>query len=256
MDTHLPPTPGNPYAAREDWTRYEGEVRLVDDAFGRIMAKLKALGLGADLFVALTADHGEAFDEHGILGHQDVMYDEVLRVPLLVRYPAAVPARIDAPVELFDLFATIAELAGLPLPAGTHSESLVPLLTGARSHRVKARSFHARYFFENDDHWLAARDDTFKLLARTPDLGPPDDEGAGRVPRWDLDTDGTYLELYDVVHDPTEEHDLFEQNPDIVERLKGELAAWGKMVANPPKRAVPELDDATREALRALGYDD
>ena len=52
------------------------------------------------------------------------MYDEVLRVPLLVRYPAAVPARIDAPVELFDLFATIAELAGLPLPAGTHSESL------------------------------------------------------------------------------------------------------------------------------------
>jgi arylsulfatase A-like enzyme len=251
-DPHLPPTTGNPYLENEDWSRYDAEVRWMDEAIGRILARLRALGLGDDLLIVFTADHGEAFGEHGLKGHQDVMYEEVLRVPLIVQYPAmGPPRRIAAPVELIDMFATIADLAGLPLPAGSRSESLVPLLNATRAERLKPYAFHARYFFEDGRHWLAVRDNQWKLLARTPDLDPLRDTRG--VPRWNLDDPKTYFELYRVDNDPGEEHDLFEQHPEQVARLQQLLADWGDSVAQGPTRT--ELDDATREAMRALGYD-
>jgi arylsulfatase A-like enzyme len=253
MDPHPPPTAGNPYLTAAGWTRYDAEVRWVDEAVGRILAKLRDLGLGDDLLVVFTADHGEAFgDEHGLIGHQDVMYDEVLRIPMLLRYPAmGPPRRIAEPVELIDLYATIAELAGLPLPAGTRGESLVPLLDGTRRERTTPYAYHARYFFEDGHHWLAVRDREWKLLARTPDLEPAGAERA--APRWSLADPHTYFELYRIADDPGEEHDLFEQHPEQVARLQGLLSRWGETVAQGPSR--PEVDAATHEALRALGYE-
>ena len=99
-DAHLPPTTGNPYLKTPGWQRYDAEVRWVDEAVGRILATLREIGLGDDLLVVFTADHGEAFgDEHGLIGHQDDMYDEVLRVPLLVKYPGS-PAAASAKQRL------------------------------------------------------------------------------------------------------------------------------------------------------------
>ena len=253
MDPHLPPTTGNPYLKTPGWQRYDAEVRWVDEAVGRILATLREIGLGDDLLVVFTADHGEAFgDEHGLIGHQDDMYDEVLRVPLLVKYPGmGPPRRIAEPVELIDMYATIAELAGLPLPEGTRSESLVPLLSGLRPLRVKPYAFHARYFFEDGRHWLAVRDREWKLLARTPDRDRARvQKGA---PSWSLDDPATYFELYRISIDPGEQHDLFDEHPEQVARLQQLLSDWGDQVAQGPTR--PELDDATREALRALGYE-
>jgi arylsulfatase A-like enzyme len=253
MDPHLPPTTGNPYLTDPDWKRYDAEVRWMDEAMGRILDRLRALGIGEDLLVVFTADHGEAFgDEHGLKGHQDVMYDEVLRVPLIVQYPGmGPPRRIAEPVELIDLYSTVAELAGLPLPDGTRGESLLPLLNGTRPARVSPYAFHARYFFEDGRHWLAVRDREWKLLARTPDL---ERNGNRRgVPRWDVGDEKTYFELYRLSDDPGERRDLFEQHPEQTARLQQRLAEWGDAVAQGPTRA--ELDDATREALRALGYD-
>lgn len=252
MDPHQPPTTGNPYLDDPEWKRYDAEVHWMDEAMGRILARLRALGLGEDLLVVFTADHGEAFgDEHGLKGHQNVMYDEVLRVPLIVQYPGmGPPRRIAAPVELIDVYATIAELAGLPLPEGTRGESLLPLLSGTRPERLKPDAFHARYFFEDGRHWLAVRDREWKLLVRTPDL---DRDGKRRgVPRWDVDDQKASFELYRLTDDPGEQHDLYDEHPEQVARLQALLGEWGASVAQSPTRAA--LDDATREALRALGY--
>lgn len=253
MDPHQPPTTGNPYLSTPGWPRYDGEVRWMDEAMGRVLERLRTLGLGEELLVVFTADHGEAFgDEHGLVGHQDVMYDEVLRVPLILRYPAmGPPRRIAAPVELIDLYATIAELAGLTIPHATRSESLVPLLNGTRTARDKRYGFSARYFFEDGRHWLAVRDADWKLLARPHDREP---DGAERAaPRWHLDEAATYYQLYHLSEDPGELHDLFDAEPEQVARLAHVLAEWGDSVAQGPTR--PELDEATREALRALGYE-
>jgi arylsulfatase A-like enzyme len=252
MDPHMPPTTGNPYLADREWSRYDAEVRWMDEAVGRIIERLRALGLGDDLLIVFTADHGEAFgDEHGLTGHQDVMYDEVLRIPLLVQYPGmGAPRRIAEPVELLDVYSTIAELAGLIVPEGTRGQSLAPLLDGRRAERTTPYGFHARYFFEDGSHWLAVRDREWKLLAKTPDA---DANVVKRgAPRWVLDDPKTYLELYRIADDPGEENDLYETHPEQVERLQQVLSDWGDSVAQGPTR--PELDDATREALRALGY--
>lgn len=253
MDPHLPPTPGNPYLEDPKWSRYDAEVRWMDEAVGRILERLRALGLGDELLVVFTADHGEAFgDLHGLSGHQDVMYDEVLRVPLLVQYPGmGTPRRIAEPVELLDVYATIAQLAGLPLPDGTRGESLVPLLDGTRAQRANPYGFNARYFFEDGTHWLAVRDREWKLMARTRDSDRTAEKRG--APRWNLDDRSTYFELYRVADDPMEQNDVYEKHPEQISRLQPLLSDWGDAVAQGPTR--PELDDATREALRALGYD-
>lgn len=252
MDPHLPKTTGNPYLQSADWTRYDAEVHWMDEAMGRVLDRLRELGLGKDLLVVFTADHGEAFGrEHGLIGHQDVMYDEVLHVPLLVQYPTmGPPRRIAAPVELIDMYATIAALAGLALPEGTRSESLVPILNGSRPERLKPYQFHARYFFEDGTHWLAVRDREWKLLARTRDSAHGHEKRG--VPEWDIDDDATSFELYRIADDPNEVNNLYDAHPEQVVRLQKALTEWGDSVAQGPTRA--ELDDATREALRALGY--
>ena len=164
MDPHLPTTTGNPYLKTGGWTRYDAEVHWMDEAMGRVLDRLRALGLGKDLLVVFTADHGEAFgSEHGLVGHQDVMYDEVLHVPLMVQYPTmGPPRRIAAPVELIDMYATIADLAGLPLPEA-RAARVVPLLGGVRPEREAVRVPRAT---SSGRHALAGRArPQWKLLA-------------------------------------------------------------------------------------------
>ncbi len=250
MSPHLPQTAGNPWLTTPGWRRYDAEVRNSDDLIGRIMRKLAALRIGDDLLVVVIADHGEAFgDEHGLTGHQDVMYDEVLRVPLLIGAPVFPPRRVAAPVELVDLFPTIAALAGLPVPPEVRGESLVPILTGARTERSHPYAFHMRFFFENDDstHWLAVRDGEWKLLAKTPD------HGHDGPPGWNLGDPKTYFELYRTSDDPGEQHDQFDAHPEQVDRLRHVFEEWTSSLKEKPARVEP--DDATREHLRALGYE-
>ncbi|MEO8604790.1 MAG: sulfatase [bacterium] len=248
MGPHLPLTAGNPHLGTPGWSRYDAEVRGSDDLVGRIMQKLAALRLGDKLMVIFTADHGEAFgDEHGLTGHQDVMYDEVLRVPLMIAAPIFDPKRLDATVELVDVFSTIAALTDLPLPAGVRGESLVPLLRGQATARHKPYAFHMRFFFEPDNHhWLAVRDSEWTLLAKV------EDHGHDGPPAWSLADPKTYFELYRTRDDPAEQHDLFEQQPAEVQRLTGIMNEWATALSAKPDRR--DVDDATREHLRALGY--
>lgn len=255
MDTHQPLTEGNPYLDDPAWSKYDAEVRWVDEAFGRIMRKLQALGIWDDSLIIFTADHGEAFGEHGILGHQDCMYDEVLRTPLLMQYPGLEgDRRIREPVVSIDLFPTILELAGLPPEDGV-GESLVPLLNGTRHRRLRPYLFHSRYHYEKAYHEIAVRDRWWKMLVTVQDLNGRRNRDERQPPVWDLDASSTRFELYHPSTDPGEANDLYETHPDVVDRLRRALADWQASI-RPPQAMAPELDDAGREALRALGYGD
>ena len=263
MSPHEPPTEGNPYMTDpawdrgHDWRRYDPEIRWVDEIAGRLFDQLKALGIWERCLLVFTADHGEAFLEHHLAGHQDVIYDEVLRIPLILQYPGMPsPRHIDAPVELTDLFSTIAELAGLPLPPGVQGESLLPVIENASAPMRNRPAFHARYHFEGGAHHLAVRDGEWKLIVKTP----PSKQHIEDRPDWSLYRPGTTFELYNLMRDPRETENLIESHPEVALRLEGKLLAWKRRTdaaaAAQKAGTPPPLDDATREALRALGYEE
>jgi arylsulfatase A-like enzyme len=108
--------------------RYDASIAYLDAELGRLADSLAARGVLDRTILVVTADHGEQFGEHGLRGHANSLYREVLAVPLLVRYPAAVPSgrRVPTRVSLRDLAATIADLAGTSEGAGFPGTSLAP----------------------------------------------------------------------------------------------------------------------------------
>jgi arylsulfatase len=93
---------------------YDGEVHYVDAEIGRLLDALRAKGLLENTLVVVTADHGEEMLEHGDLSHARTLFDEILRVPLLLRIPGVAPRTIDAPVELIELAPTLLARLGVP----------------------------------------------------------------------------------------------------------------------------------------------
>jgi arylsulfatase A-like enzyme len=116
--------------------RYLGEVSLLDAQVGRVMDALDRLGLAADTLLIYTADHGDMCGAHGMIDKHFIMYDDVVRVPLVARWPGVVGAgRVcdDFVASSVDLAATFCEVAGLPVPDAFSGLSLLPLLRGEGS---------------------------------------------------------------------------------------------------------------------------
>jgi arylsulfatase A-like enzyme len=123
--------PGGPqFGGGGDVDRYDSEVAFVDRGIGRVLDAIDQLGLTGTTIVAITADHGEEFGEHGIRFHAHSLYNQVVGIPLIVRAPGCRPRVIDAPVSLIDLAPTLLELAGVTEPPGWLSHSLAPEVCG------------------------------------------------------------------------------------------------------------------------------
>jgi arylsulfatase A-like enzyme len=110
---------------------YEAEVAYVDREIGRLLDRLSALALDEKTLVVLTSDHGEEFLDHGDWEHGHTLYDELLRVPLVLRQPGRVaPGRIAPAVGLVDLAPTILAHCGLPRCDSFVGRDLAPALAG------------------------------------------------------------------------------------------------------------------------------
>ncbi len=176
--------------------RYDGEIRFVDEQIGRLLDGLAAAGRGSRAWIVFTADHGEEFKDHGSIGHGRRLYEEVVRVPLVVGRaapPAAPPAaRIALPVSGIDLFPTIAELAGAVPPPGLQGTSLASLLRGAPAAPASDRPLVCETIRLNA-HLKAIRRGPLKLIQSM---------------------DENHTELYDLAADPGERDDLSERRPE------------------------------------------
>jgi arylsulfatase A-like enzyme len=128
IDAHWPYNRGHKKGS--DFDRYLAELVVVDRALGQVLKALEDPELARRTYVIFSADHGEAFGEHRSRQHAGTMYEELLRVPLLVSGPGIAPRKVDTPVSLMDLGPTILDIFGEPTPGDHLGQSLAPLLAG------------------------------------------------------------------------------------------------------------------------------
>ncbi|MDD9939184.1 MAG: sulfatase [Myxococcales bacterium] len=128
--------PHSPYNLGGDegppWERYLAEVSMVDRAIGTLRRELRKRGLHNRTYLIVTSDHGEAFGEHGRDFHATTVYEEMIRIPLLIEGPGVGAHRVDRPAGLIDVAPTILSLFGQPTPGYVMGQSLVPFMRGER----------------------------------------------------------------------------------------------------------------------------
>jgi arylsulfatase A-like enzyme len=222
---------------------YDEEIRHTDAAIGRLLKSLEERGIDEETLVLIVGDHGEEFVEHGGLGHSRTLYDEVLRVPLLIRDPRDTSTRrvIEGPVSLVALMPTILDLVGVDA-GGLHfqAQSFAPLLS---SHTSDSTGFDRPdsdiIFSEVDvEPWQAHKKAIvvagFKLIR---------DDASKRI------------ELYDLKTDPKERLDLSESAPDTVARLLPLLERQIEFVREGAgDELLRRISHQELEQLRSLGY--
>ncbi len=200
---------------------YDGEVRTLDDHIGEYITELEQLGILDDTIVVVTSDHGEELLERGNVGHSScslagTLYDEAIRVPLVVRYPGCLPSGtvIETQVSQIDIMPTIFDMLGLQMPVETEGHSLLPLIHDRRT--VVLEETFAETL---PCGWQALKDDHRRIWCI-------------RTPKWKLIYNDfepqaeSYYELFDLEKDCGERNNVFEQNPRIAENLKQKLHKW------------------------------
>lgn len=132
MDAHGPyqGDPEESPAAGGAADLYAGGIRVLDRSLGEIWDGLEAAGILDRTVVVIHSDHGEAFGEHGIHGHNSAVHEPQVRIPLLIRVPGVAARRVAAPVDLVDLAPTVLDLMDLDAVREGPGDSLVPFLLG------------------------------------------------------------------------------------------------------------------------------
>jgi len=190
---------------------YYAMIEQVDTEVGRMLRVLEETGQADNTIVIFMSDHGEMLGDHGIYQKGPYFYDCLTRVPLIIRWPKRFKAglKVDSLVEMVDLAPTLLDAAGIPEPVGMQGRSLMPLLTGKTTeHRD---SVYMEY-----------------LDANAPYQTPPMLTGV-RTTDWKLTycNDPKSGELYDLVHDPGEFHNLWNspQHKDVQQAMLQKLVS-------------------------------
>jgi arylsulfatase A-like enzyme len=110
--------------------KYLANLELVDESMAALLAKIDELGLTDRTILIVSSDHGEAFGEHDTHHHRSTLYEELLRVPLLIRGPGIKPREVATPVTVMDIGPTVLDLFGQETPGHWFGESLVGFLRG------------------------------------------------------------------------------------------------------------------------------
>jgi len=188
---------------------YLATVQSVDDGVGRVLDFLDRNGLGRNTIVVYTSDQGFFLGDHGMYDKR-FMYEEALRMPFLVRWPAGIKAgtRSDAIGLNVDFAPTFLEAAGVKTPAEMQGRSLLPVLKG-RTPADWRTSMYYRYYHDPGNHNTRAH---YGVRTRTHKL----------IHFWKKDQ----WELFDLVNDPYELHNLYGQpgHEQLTETMKLELA--------------------------------
>jgi arylsulfatase A-like enzyme len=219
---------------------YVGEIAYLDANFGKLIAKLETLGLYDDTVIALVADHGEEFQEHGGFWHGLTLYDEQIHVPLLVKWrksaPAAPPDARGEPARLIDVAPTLLRQAGAAVPVAMQGIDLATL--------PAARAPADRVVFSEENHegnvLRSVRTKRWKWIEAN--AGNP----RGLAER----------ELFEVETDPGEQQNVVDREPGTAAQMTRQAAEL-EAAAKAGKVGAAKAAKVSREEceqLKQLGY--
>ena len=232
---------------------YDGEIRYSDNLVARLLATLDEAGQTENTLTVFTADHGEElYDRHCYFYHLASVYDSVLRIPLVLKWPGTIPEgiRIESVVESIDIAPTLLELLGIPKPAGFQGTSLAPTLAGEEldlgpafseweDKIVTMRTTEHRYVFNPTGYhprWANKR----KVAGRKGDPFYPIGD----------------RELYDLTAEPLERTNLVDRNNEVAAEMHRKVLSWMEKYGWVPDGSVThdKIDEELREQLESAGY--
>lgn len=226
---------------------YDASVYYADDNLGKVIAELKARKLWDDTLFIFLADHGEELGEHGGWFHDQSVYEELVHVPFMIKFPQSEFAgrRIADRVSLLDVKPTLyAALGQAGLCDQCRGLDLLPLLQGAAvprtpgSDAVSLRANFTTYYKPlkqaKGDTNLAMRRDNWKVI-------------------WNEEPET--VELYNLATDPGELQNRSASEPELSRELRDEAVGWLETCrASAPGVEIRELDDRAKQQLRSMGY--
>ena len=244
-DLHTPYSLPQRLQARYGRPGYDSELRYVEGVLGEFIGFLQRRGLLETSLLVFTSDHGESLGEHGERTHGYFIYQSTLRVPLIFHWPAtarAAVSRVLEPVSLLDVAPTILQALGLPSPPEFQGRALLSLagntspagspraVPSRRDEEIYSESLYAHNHF-GTSALRSLRRGSFKYI---------------EAPR---------AELYDLVHDPGESHNLFQEKKSVAssfhERL---LSLLSRYSSSQEAEMAQALSPDVVERLNSLGY--
>jgi arylsulfatase A-like enzyme len=244
----------NPYKVSEEEidlliALYDAQIGYVDAQVGQIIDAVWESGLWENTIIAITADHGDEFREHGDFSHATSLhsrrsaklYEELLHVPLILHVPDKDPAILDELVTLLDLSPTLLDLLDLDPPGGWLGRSLVPVF-GGEEEGEKPRPVVSGYWLDEDENG--------KEIRRKPMV-------SCRTSEWKYIYDGKRKQqlLFHLPSDPGERRNLCRERPGVAHSLRQIAQDHIEQILRAGGEDTNgETDEAVTERLRALGY--
>ena len=230
---------------------YDVQLSFLDAMVGEFLDFLRDKGILDNTLLIITSDHGENIGDQGLMAHQYCVYDTLIHVPLIIRYPPLFPAgqRVYGQVQTSEIFTTIMSILGIEkedIPNDVRGRSLVPAEVAAnplpftiaeylapnmrRMLRVWPDGDYSRY----DRQLRALRQDDYKYI-------------------WSSDGRN---ELYNLKLDPKELHNLIDSEPEKAQDLGAQLERWLASLERSQfeDELEPEMEEVLRERLEGLGY--
>jgi len=243
-DAHDPYDPPEPFKTRYASAPYDGEIAYTDSIVGSFVEVLRKHGLYQNSVIAIAADHGEAFGEHGEERHGMFLYDETIHVPLLLKLSAGRfgGKRVGERVALAEVAPSLLEVAGIPAPATMQAHSLFPLIDEvideAKSEAGNKGKSPERAVYSETNYARRAF-------------------GWSELRSWRT---GKYLyveapkqELYDQSSDPDAVKNLAPAAKAVADTLESQLADFQQKTSS-IRTDQTKMDPTQAEKLRALGY--
>ncbi len=221
---------------------YDGEIRYTDDFLIRqLTSKLRELGIYDNTLIVLTSDHGEEFNDHGGWLHGRNLYDELLRVPLIFKFPKSAHKgqRVDSLCRIIDILPTVLEMVGIPFePDSVEGRSLMDFLSGnEKNDRQFISDLAHKNVPEPCPALIATNSNNLKFIIKKSADGIKD------------------IETYDMRRDPREKNNIFLRTQKLRDQVIRFLDAYYEERAKLVRRQERiSINKELEEKLKALGY--